>query len=198
MIAYIARENRVFAIDFDSRAPLKFTDELYADPEDRRYSWRAITVPGVVAGLDLALKKFGKKTWTDVAARAYELASDGFAVDKKLRRLLEDWQRRTDSEAIRSLFPSGELPAVGADLGAGRSRRVSAGQLMEQGADAIYRGDDPAAVVRQVQAHGGVLGEDDFARYAPLSGRTFEDSAIATMKSLHRRHRPAGLLRFRR
>jgi gamma-glutamyltranspeptidase / glutathione hydrolase len=168
MIAYIARENRVFAIDFDSRAPLKFTDELYADPEDRRYSWRAITVPGVVAGLDLALKKFGKKTWKEVAARAYELASDGFAVDKKLRRLLEDWQGRTDSEAIRSLFPSGELPAVGATWVQADHARVFR-QLMEQGADAIYRGDVPCEVVRQVQAHGGVLTEEDFARYAASS-----------------------------
>src|SRR5437588_417652 len=92
MIAYIAKENRVIAIDFDSRAPLKYSDELYANPDDRRYSWRAVTVPGVVAGLDLALKQYGTKTWRDVAARAYELASNGIEIDKKIRRLLEEWQ----------------------------------------------------------------------------------------------------------
>jgi gamma-glutamyltranspeptidase/glutathione hydrolase len=42
-------------------------------------------------------------------------------------------------------------------------------QLMDQGADAIYRGDIPREVVRQVQAHGGVLTEEDFTRYAATS-----------------------------
>src|SRR5438552_8253850 len=82
MIAYIAREKRVVAIDFDSRAPLAYRDDLYTNSEDRRYSWKAVTVPGVVAGLDLAPKKFGTKTWKDVTARALELAENGVEVDK--------------------------------------------------------------------------------------------------------------------
>lgn len=165
MIAYIAAEDRVAAIDFDSRAPLKYTDALYADPEDRRYSWRAVTVPGVVAGLDLALKQWGNKSWKDVAARALELAEGGFVVDKKLRRLLDDWQSRTDSEAIESLFASGKLPEVGETWVQADHARVIR-QLMEKGADAIYRGEIPREIVRQVQGHGGVLTEEDFSRYA--------------------------------
>ena len=38
LVAYIAREKRVIAIDFDSRAPLAYRPELYTEPEDRRYS----------------------------------------------------------------------------------------------------------------------------------------------------------------
>jgi gamma-glutamyltranspeptidase/glutathione hydrolase len=167
MIAYIAREKRVVAIDFDSRAPLAYTPELYENPADRRYSWRAVTVPGVVAGLDLALKKFGTKTWKDVAARALELAEGGFEVDKKLRRLMDEWQSRTDEEAIRSLFPSGKLPEPGETWVQKDHARVIQ-QLIDQGPDAIYRGEIPREIVRQVQAHGGVLSEEDFVHYAPM------------------------------
>ena len=153
---------------FDSRAPLKYSDELYADPEDRRYNWRAITVPGVVAGLDLALKNFGTKTWADVAARAHELASAGIPIDKKFRRLLDDWRERTDSDSAQVWFGSNGIPEVGQTWVQADHARVL-GQLMERGAEAIYHGEIPRQIVRQVQAHGGVLGEDDFARYAPLA-----------------------------
>jgi gamma-glutamyltranspeptidase/glutathione hydrolase len=167
MVAYIAREKRVVAIDFDSRAPLKYTDALYANPEDRRYSWRAVTVPGVVGGLDLALKKFGTKSWKDVAARAHELAAGGIQIDKKFRRLLEDWRERTDSDSIASWFGSGAIPEVGQTWVQSDHARVIQ-QVMEQGADAIYRGEVAREIARQVQANGGVLTEEDFAKYSPL------------------------------
>src|SRR5689334_156640 len=107
MIAYIAREQRVVAIDFDSRAPLQYADELYGNPDDRRYSWRAVTVPGVVAGLDLALKKYGTKGWKEVLTRPLDLAENGFVLEKKLHRQLEDWRGRTDEESVAALFPGG-------------------------------------------------------------------------------------------
>ena len=165
LIAYIAREKRVIAIDFDSRAPLAYRPELYTEPEDRRYSWRAVTVPGVVAGLDLALKQFGKKTWKDVAARAWQLAEEGIPVEKKLYRQLNDWRERTDEEAILAAFPSGEFPNPGERWFQKDHARVIQ-QLMERGADAMYRGEIPREIARQAQAHGGVLSEEDFSRYS--------------------------------
>jgi gamma-glutamyltranspeptidase/glutathione hydrolase len=167
MVAYIAREKKVVAIDFDSRAPLKYSPELYTDPEDRRYSWRAISVPGVVAGLDLALRSFGTKTWKDVAAKALELAENGFVIEKKVRRQLEDWRERTDEHSIRAYFGSNNLPEVG-DLWVQKDHARVIRALIEQGAAAMYRGDIPREICRQVQAHGGVLTEEDFVHYSPM------------------------------
>jgi gamma-glutamyltranspeptidase/glutathione hydrolase len=167
MIAYIAREKKVVAIDFDSRAPLKYTPELYANPDDRRYSWRAVSVPGVVAGLDLALKKFGTKSWEDVAARALELAENGFVIEKKVRRQLDDWRERTDEESVQSYFGSTALPEPG-DIWIQKDHAKLIRALMERGAEAMYRGEIPRQICRQVQAHGGVLSEEDFARYSPM------------------------------
>lgn len=167
MVAYSARDKRAVAIDFDSRAPLAYTPEVYANPDDRRYSWRAVTVPGVVGGLDLALKKFGTKTWKDVAARALELAENGFEVEKKLRRLMDEWQTRTDEEAIRSLFPSGKLPEPG-ETWIQKEHAQVIRAVIERGANAMYRGEIPREIVRQVRAHGGVLSEEDFVHYTPM------------------------------
>src|SRR3954447_10111722 len=46
-VAYLAKENRIVAIDFDSRAPLAFRPELFNRPGDASTGYLAITVPAV-------------------------------------------------------------------------------------------------------------------------------------------------------
>ena len=114
MVVYHAEKGRVFAVDFDSRAPLAFKPELYAgDAERARHGPLAVSVPGVVAGLDLALREFGTKRWRDVAAPAVALAADGFAVDATLKRVFDELAKRADAESLRALLPEGRVPAVG-------------------------------------------------------------------------------------
>src|SRR5947209_7166150 len=51
LIAYLAAQNEVVAIDFDSRAPLAYRTELFpGDRSDYELGYLSITVPGVVAG----------------------------------------------------------------------------------------------------------------------------------------------------
>src|SRR5438270_377200 len=60
MVAYLAAEGKAVAIDFDSRAPLAYRPEVFGgirSAYDRGYL--SISVPAVVAGLELALRRFG-------------------------------------------------------------------------------------------------------------------------------------------
>src|SRR3954464_14067197 len=41
----------------------------------------AVAVPGVVAGMELAHKRFGRLSWRDVVAPSVKLASDGMLLD---------------------------------------------------------------------------------------------------------------------
>src|SRR5437867_6407635 len=51
LIAYVAAEKKVVAIDFDSRAPLAFRPELVeGDRTAYELGYRSLSVPGVVAG----------------------------------------------------------------------------------------------------------------------------------------------------
>src|SRR5205809_6875458 len=64
LIAYLAAQQKVIAIDFDSRAPLAFRPELFADNRTAyEVGYRSISVPAVVAGLAMALERFGKLPW---------------------------------------------------------------------------------------------------------------------------------------
>ena len=82
---YLADERRVTAIDFDSRAPLGFRPELFADPEQANHGYLAVGVPGVVAGFDLALKKYGKLPRNTVAEHAVGVAEQGFRIEPGLQ-----------------------------------------------------------------------------------------------------------------
>ena len=44
-------KRRVAALDFDSRCPIQFKPELFADPSKANFGYLAVSVPGVVAGL---------------------------------------------------------------------------------------------------------------------------------------------------
>ena len=52
-----AKTGRVRAIDFDSRAPLQYRDDLFATDHHNRstHGYLAVTVPAVVAGLSFSI-----------------------------------------------------------------------------------------------------------------------------------------------
>src|SRR5687768_1526977 len=58
MIAYDAATSRVSCLDFNTRAPLEFRDELFAQETRRKTSIGALSVgvPAVIAGLSEALR----------------------------------------------------------------------------------------------------------------------------------------------
>src|SRR5581483_3290774 len=57
-------------IDFRERAPQKASHDMYLDANgnatrDSIEGWRSSGVPGTVRGFEMALTKFGKRTWAD-------------------------------------------------------------------------------------------------------------------------------------
>ncbi|HEX8521842.1 MAG TPA: gamma-glutamyltransferase [Tepidisphaeraceae bacterium] len=161
LVAYVARERKVIAIDFDSRAPHAFRPELFQSLPDRMLGYRAITAPAVLAGLDLVLKTRGTKTWKQVTRRAIEIAEEGFATDEASARFLAAWEQKTDAESRKHFFPNGNVPRAGErwvqkDL-ARLLRRIGA-----EGIDSFYRGDIARHIVSHIRAHGGIISERDF------------------------------------
>src|SRR6185437_15273485 len=88
LVVYEAAKRRVRAIDFDARAPLAYKPELFTSAKQSEHGYLSLGVPGVVAGLDLALRQFGTRRWRDVSAHALTLAEEGFAIDAALKNAL--------------------------------------------------------------------------------------------------------------
>jgi gamma-glutamyltranspeptidase/glutathione hydrolase len=82
--------NQPYFLDFRERAPQGAVAGMYLDAKGKRIpsasevGGRAVAVPGSVAGLWEAHKRFGKLKWAQVLAPAIQLARDGFDVDTAL------------------------------------------------------------------------------------------------------------------
>ena len=166
MVAHLAGRGTV-AIDFDSEAPRAYRDDLYMpDPKVGHTGYLAVSVPGVVAGLDLAIREFGKLTFRDATTHALGLARDGVKMEAAQRGFLERWHARADVASRKAFFPGGGIPETGAiwkqpDL----ARLIQ--RLGDEGPSALYSGEVPRQIARQIHDHGGILSEEDFASYKP-------------------------------
>jgi gamma-glutamyltranspeptidase/glutathione hydrolase len=162
IVIYSSKDKKVSAIDFDSRAPLALNPEKL-NKENSLHGYLATGVPGIVAGLQLALKNHGTLGWNIVTQHAYELADKGIVVDVKLNHALQGFVKHADKASITAYLPNG-VPEVGSiwqqkDL----ARVIKA--IGDGGADAFYKGNIAKQIVKSIQANGGILTEEDFANF---------------------------------
>jgi gamma-glutamyltranspeptidase / glutathione hydrolase len=167
LVAYLASGGQAVAVDFDSRAPQAYRSELFrSQPQRYEQGHLSITVPAVVAGLELALNRFGTLSWAVVSEPAIVLAERGLPVTAILKQQLDEWARKADPISQRALFPAGTVPQVGTTWQQSDMARLLR-RLSQQGPREFYQGDIPQMIVRQVRSGGGILAEEDFERYQP-------------------------------
>src|SRR5215212_6087181 len=146
-VIYIARTRQTVAVDFDSRAPLAYRDGLVtAAPESNYYGARSVTVPAVVAGLDLILCEYGTKSWRAASEPAIRLANEGFEFDAEHARHFARCAPKFDEQSTSSLFPGGVVPSIGENWQQPDLARVLR-QLAKEGAGAFYEGKIAESVV---------------------------------------------------
>lgn len=172
MLVRLAKGKTQF-VDYREEAPKKASREMYRKPdgtydsEASRIGYLAVGVPGTVAGMDLALKNFGKLKLAEVLAPAIRLA-DGFTVSEKLATSLKDSQRRMGQfERSKHIFLNdGKLFQAGDTIHqpelAATLRRIAA-----NGPSEFYSGQTARDFTADMQAHGGLITMDDLAAYKP-------------------------------
>src|SRR4028118_2118826 len=93
MLVHMAKDNQI-AIDYREKAPKAATRDMFlnangeVDPKKSRYSYLAVGVPGTVAGLTMALEKYGTISLQRALKPAIELAENGFPVNEDLHTSL--------------------------------------------------------------------------------------------------------------
>jgi gamma-glutamyltranspeptidase/glutathione hydrolase len=165
LVAYLAESGTTIALDFDSRAPLAYREEAFAGPAAAHETgYLSVTVPAVVAGLELTRERFGTRSWEAVSTPALELAENGVPISAELSRELGNWAKKAEPMSLRALLPSGSVPEAGTLWPQPDLARLLR-RLIEGGPGLFYHGDIPRTIVRQVRAHGGILAEEDFTAY---------------------------------
>src|SRR5690606_28821121 len=159
---------RLTAIDFRAAAPGEATYEAYPDGVPSR-GCGAVAVPGTVAGLALALERYGTMTWEQVSRPAIRLAEEGFVVTETLEGvILDSYTTLLEDPELSSVYLKDGLPPMAGDVLRNENLAYTLRVLAEQGPRAFYEGEIAERIVAAVRAGGGLLSLEDMKSYTAI------------------------------
>jgi gamma-glutamyltranspeptidase/glutathione hydrolase len=185
MVIHSAERGQDVAIDYRETGPAAITLDVFLgsdgkpDPAKSRDSALGIGVPGTVAGLALALEKFGSGNFTlaDILKPAIALARDGFVVTDDTADTLSDMYRRMSrwpNSAKAFSNPDGSPLREGDTFKQADLASVLAA-IAAHGPRGFYEGPVAEKLAKAVRDAGGIMTADDLKTYqailrAPVRG----------------------------
>ncbi|GBQ10429.1 gamma-glutamyltranspeptidase [Swaminathania salitolerans LMG 21291] len=162
-------------VDFREHAPGASTPTMYQDAQGRVdqdasvSGWRAVGIPGTVAGLEDIRRHWGRMSRAQVMAPAIALAERGFVLDAGDVALLRTSTEvfRKDPEARRIFLHADGSPLDVGDRLVQKDLAHSLRAIAAGGADAFYKGEIARRIVQSSRKGGGILRLADFAGYRP-------------------------------
>ncbi len=165
MVARINGTN--VALDFRETAPKGATRDMYLDAKgvltDRSVTGAlAAGVPGSVAGLYEAHKKYGTRPWAELLQTAITLADSGFAIDSAFRDDDEGTARRMgrDSTSTALFLEGGKYRPLGSTWRA-PGLAATLRRIADKGRDGFYTGETADLIVAAMKSGGGIISKDD-------------------------------------
>ncbi len=175
MLIYWAHDHKFYALDYREIAPYAASPSMYIRDgkpieELARSGPLAVAVPGEVAGLEAALKRFGTMKFSILAAPAIRLAENGFPLSPHMARdvtYAADQIKRDPGFAATFFKPNGASFKAGDTVHA----KPLAGLMRSLGDDPaqqFYRGKISKQIVSYMQANDGLVTAQDLADYRPV------------------------------
>ncbi len=164
-------DGSVFSLDYRETAPARSTRLMFVGPDgnptDRSWTGHlASGVPGSVAGLAEAHRRFGKLPWPALVEPAIRLARDGFVVDEyRHRSINSDSSRLSRFPASAAQFlPGGRAPLPGTTwVQPELASTLTA--VRDSGRRGFYRGRVADLIVAEMRRGKGIISKRDLAGY---------------------------------
>ena len=189
----VTKDGGSTTIDFREKAPKSAHMKMYLDAngkyikDSNHEGYRAVGVPGTVAGFDLALRKYGTRGWKEVVNPAIRLAGDGFKLSASMgndfRGLRRDFRKY---EASANVFLKNDSVAYGeGEIWRQPDLALSLKRIQEGGVNGFYKGRTAKLIADDMKRHGGLITEEDLAAYqaverVPIRG-TYRGFDVVTM-----------------
>ena len=186
---------RDLVIDYRETAPAAAARDMYLDaqgnvlagPGSSVLGWRASGVPGSVAGLALALEKYGsgKLTWAEVCEPSRRLAIEGHLVSQATAASLRNAKNLALFEESKKIYQNGGAFWKNGDRWVQPDLGATFARLQAHGPREFYEGETAKKIADAMARHGGVITLADLKAYraverAPLRG-TYRGHDIITM-----------------
>jgi gamma-glutamyltranspeptidase/glutathione hydrolase len=178
MIIHMRERGEDVAIDYRETAAAATTAEIFLGSDGRpdaaksRDSALGIGVPGTVAGLALALEKYGsgKFTLAELLQPAIELAREGFVVTDNFADTLPQWHKRIVRwpSSAKLFSRSDGTPLQDGDRFVQPDLAATLSAIATQGPRGFYEGPVAEKLVKAIDEAGGLMTMEDLKSYSAV------------------------------
>ena len=164
-------EDNTDFLDYREMAPENAHRDMYLDeqgdvkPYESLFGAKASGIPGTVAGMWAAHKKYGTLDWERLLAPAVDLAEQGFVVHEKLANNIDHYIERTNEAAINNNFSEYFAHAKAGTTFKQPELAKTLKAIQQQGKDGFYKGDVAKHIVGFMQQNGGLITYEDLLAY---------------------------------
>ena len=168
-MVYRKNDGEIGALDYREKAPLAASKDMYLDTEGNIIKGKstsgatAVGVPGTIAGVFKAQKKFGVLSVQEILAPIIALARKGVVVTKKQeKRILRHKKafEKVNRDSIIFLKHWKEGDTIKYIALANTLERI-----LKNGRDEFYKGKTSKKLAKFIQNNGGIITEEDLAKY---------------------------------
>ena len=163
-------------LDYRESAPSKIDAELFKSAEHTSVrGGLAVAVPGTVAGLAEAVRRFGSWGWDRLVRPAVELAEHGTWITNRQARYLGLYHKDlcVFPETANAILRTDGVPWQPGDLFRNPDLGKTLRMLGEYGPTAFSEGPIADAIIRTIQRYGGVMTHADLRDYKPIWRRPY-------------------------
>jgi len=188
-MVYRKNDGEIGALDYREKAPLAASKDMYLDTEGNIIKGKSTTgatavgVPGTIAGVFKAQKKFGILSVKEILTPIIALARTGVVVTKKQeKRILRHKKafEKVNRDSIIFLNQWKEGDTIKYIALANTLERI-----LKNGRDEFYKGETSKKLAKFIQNNGGIITKEDLGKYeakwrTPITF-TYDDLKITSM-----------------
>jgi gamma-glutamyltranspeptidase/glutathione hydrolase len=175
---YRTAKGELHFLDFREKAPAAASRGMYLDKQgnvtgESRFGYRSAGVPGTVAGLVDAERRWGKLGLAKVMEPAIRMAREGVAVTQNESAMMQDAELARDPESKRIFQRNGRFYEPGEILKQPELARTL--ERIARNPEEFYRGELANQIAKAIAQGGGLITASDLAAYkvverAPVHG----------------------------
>ena len=165
-------DNKQVVLDGREMAPMRSRKDMYLDKDGNILSGLSLNgpmaagIPGVVAGIDYLVTRYGQLSLQDILAPAIQQAKNGFIVTERYQKLIRYrkniMQEYTDTASI--FLKNNKIPKIG-DFIVQNDLAKTLSMISENGSKSFYQGIFAQKMVNSVQENGGIWETYDLEHY---------------------------------
>ena len=168
-MVYRKNDGEIGALDYREKAPLAASKDMYLDTEGNIIKGKSTTgatavgVPGTIAGVFKAQKKFGVLSVKEILTPIIALARTGVVVTKKQeKRILRHKKafEKVNRDSIIFLNQWKEGDTIKYIALANTLERI-----LKNGRDEFYKGETSKKLAKFIQNNGGIITKEDLGKY---------------------------------